>query len=417
MTPFYDALETEAPEQREARLFKALAELIGHAKNASAGWAGVLEGVEPADVSDRHALAQLPVVRKTQLLQWQQQARRQGGDALGGFATVARGPALARVFASPGPIYEPQGRNTDHWRMARSLFAAGFRAGDLVHNALSYHMTPGAFMMDGGAAQLGCTVFPAGVGQTELQLQAIADLQPNGYIGTPSHLRLLVERANDAQVDIGSLGKAMVGGEPFPADLRAWLATRGVDAYQCYATAEAGLIAYETGPREGMVADEHVLIEIVDPDTRQPVPDGQVGELVVSVLNPVYPLIRLGTGDLSAIMSGACPSGRTNVRIQGWMGRADQATKVRGLFIRPEQIRDVLSRFPEVSRASLVITGEIGKDRMVLQVLPHAHTDGLDTRLAAAVREFTKLRCEVEIVGAAQLATDGKLIDDRRKVH
>ncbi|MFA5663848.1 phenylacetate--CoA ligase family protein [Castellaniella sp.] len=417
MTSFFDAHETETPEEREKRLFKALRELIGHAKAASPRWAGVLEGIDPADVTDRAALARLPVVRKAQLLQWQQEARGQGGDAFGGFATAHYGPVLARVFASPGPIYEPQGRSADYWRMARALFAAGFRAGDLVHNALNYHMTPGAFIMEGGAAELGCTVFPAGVGQTELQLQAIADLRPSGYIGTPSHLRLLVEQAIAGRADIASLTKAMVGGEAFPASLREWLAAHGVDAYQCYATAESGLIAYETRSREGMVVDEQVILEIVHPDTLQPVPDGEIGEVVVSVLNPVYPLIRFGTGDLSAILPGRCPTGRTNVRIRGWLGRADQATKVRGLFIRPEQVREALARFPEIERATLVITGEIGKDHMVLKVQVRNPAEGLQGQLASAMREFTRLRCEVEIAGDEEWPADVALIDDRRTVH
>lgn len=416
MTAFFDAYETEAADQREKRLFRRLADLIAHAKEKSPGWAAMLRDVAPGDITDREALSRLPVFPKSGILRLQQEARRQGGDVFAGFAAATYGRAVARVFASPGPIYEPQGGG-DGWRMARALYAAGFRAGDLVHNALSYHMTPGAFMMDSGAVEIGCTVFPAGTGQTELQLQAIADLKPSAYIGTPSHLRLLVERAAEARADIGCLVKAIVGGEPFPAALQTWLNDRGIDAYQCYATAESGLIAYETSAREGMVVDENVIVEIVHPGTGDPVPDGEVGELVVTVLNETYPLFRLGTGDLSAILPGACPSGRTNMRIQGWMGRADQAVKVRGMFIRPEQVKQVLAHFPDISRARMVVTGEMGKDRIVFRVETGARDAGYEERLALAVRESTKLRCEVEIVEAGTLADDGKLIDDTRKIR
>ena len=364
MSEFFDALEARAPAEREAALMAALARHVAHAQARSAALAEILAGVDAAGVTSRAALARLPVTRKSDLLARQQAARAAGGDAFGGFATVLRGAGMRRLYASPGPIYEPEGTSTDYWRTARALHAAGFRSGDLVHNAFSYHMTPGAFIVEAGALALGCTVFPAGTGQTEQQLQAIAELRPDGYLGTPSFLRILVEKAQESGADIGSLSKAVVSGEACPPSLRDWFAQQGVAAYQTYATADCGLIAYESAAREGLVLDEGVILEIVRPGTGDPLPEGEVGEVVVTVLNPVYPLIRFGTGDLSAVLPGACPTGRTNTRIRGWLGRADQTTKVRGMFVHPGQVAEVVKRFPEVARARLVVSGEMADDRL-----------------------------------------------------
>ncbi len=320
---------------------------------------------------------------------------------------------MRRAYASPGPIYEPEGTAANYWRTARALHAAGFRAGDLVHNAFSYHMTPGAFIVEAGALALGCTVFPAGTGQTEQQLQAIAELRPDGYLGTPSFLRILVEKAQEAGADVRSLRKALVSGEACPPSLRDWLGERGIQAYQTYATADCGLIAYETAAREGLVLDEGVIVEIVRPGTGDPVAEGEVGEVVVTVLNPDYPLVRFGTGDLSAVLPGACPTGRTNTRIRGWLGRADQTAKVRGMFVHPGQVAEVLKRFPEVARARLVVSGAMANDRMTWRV-EAAPAPGLAERFAEAVRDVTKLRGEVELVAPGSLPNDGKVIEDAR---
>jgi phenylacetate-CoA ligase len=385
---------------------------VAHAQQASAAFARILEGVDAAAVNSRAALARLPVTRKHELLETQRASR--ASDPFGGFSTLVRGPDMTRVFASPGPIYEPEGASRDYWRCARALYAAGFRAGDLVHNAFSYHMTPGAFIMESGAHAVGCTVFPAGVGQTEQQLQAIAELRPDAYTGTPSFLRILVEKAQEAGSDITSLKKAMVGGEALPASLRDWFAGHGITVYQCYATADLGMIAYETPARQGMVAEESVILEIVRPGTGDPVPEGEVGEVVVTSLNPAYPLVRFGTGDLSAVLAGACPSGRTNLRIKGWLGRADQTTKIRGMFVHPSQVADIARRFPEIVKARLVVSGEMANDVMTLKVETAAPAQGLDARIGEAIRDVTKLRGDVEFLRPGDLPNDGKVIEDAR---
>jgi phenylacetate-CoA ligase len=412
MTPFYDALETRDPEQREAQLLAALPRQIAHAQRATASFAEILRGVDAAAITSRAALAQLPVTRKPDLHERQKAGRP--GDLFGGFAAMRRGVAMPRIFSSPGPIYEPDSAARDYWRIGRALFAAGFRQGDLVHNAFSYHMTPGAFMMESGAHAIGCTVFPAGVGQTEQQLQAIAELRPDAYTGTPSFLRILLEKAGDAGADVSSLRRAMTGGEALPPTLRDWFATRGLTVSQSYATADLGLIAYETESREGMVVDEAVIVEIVHPGTGQPVADGEVGEVVVTTLNPDYPLIRFGTGDLSALLPGRCPTGRTNTRIKGWMGRADQTTKVRGMFVHAGQVAEIARRFPEVIKARLVVSGEMAKDLMTLKVEARGAGDGLDARIADAIRDVTKLRGDVELLLPGTLPNDGKVIEDAR---
>lgn len=413
MTDYFDALETRTPAEREAALMAALPRQIAHAQAHSAAMGEILAGVDAAAITSRAALAQLPVTRKSELLARQQASRAAGRDAFGGFSAIRYGAAMPRLYASPGPIYEPEGTGRDYWRAARAMFAAGFRAGDLAHNAFSYHMTPGAFIMESGAHAVGCTVFPAGTGQTEQQLQAIAELKPQAYLGTPSFLRILVEKAQEGGVDIRSLTKGLVGGEAFPPSLRDRFTERGMAIYQSYATADVGLIAYETASREGLVLDEGVIVEIVRPGTGDPVGEGEVGEIVVTVLGPDYPLIRFGTGDLSAVLPGACPTGRTNTRIKGWLGRADQTTKIRGMFVHPGQVAEIVKRFPEVSRARLVVSGEMANDQMKLLV-ESAAAQGLSERVAEVVRDVTKLRGDVEVVAPGSLPNDGKVIEDAR---
>ncbi|NML42953.1 phenylacetate--CoA ligase [Ramlibacter sp. G-1-2-2] len=408
----YDPLETRDPAAREAQLLAALSAQLAHAQQAAPALARILEGVEASKITSRAALARLPVTRKPELLELQKAQRR--SDPFGGFSTVARGPGMTRVYASPGPIYEPDAGSHDYWRLARALFAAGLRSGDLVHNAFSYHMTPGAFMFESGAQAVGCTVFPAGTGQTEQQLQAIADLRPDAYTGTPSFLRILLEKAAEAGTDITSLRKGLVGGEAFPPSLRDWFAERGLAVYQCYATADVGLIAYETASREGLVLDEGVLVEVVRPGTGVPVPDGEVGEVVVTSFSQAYPLVRFGTGDLSAVLPGTDPTGRTNTRIRGWLGRADQTTKVRGMFVHPGQVAEIARRFPEVVKARLVVSGEMANDSMTLKVEASSRPQGLEGRIADAIRDITKLRGDVQLLAPGSLPNDGKVIEDAR---
>jgi phenylacetate-CoA ligase len=415
MSQHFDALETRAPDAREAALMAALPAQIAHAQAHAPAFAELLQGVDPSRINTRAALATLPVIRKYELLERQKAARSAGGSVFGGFSTLGFGAAMPRVFASPGTIYEPEGTRKDYWRMARTMFAAGFRPGELIHNCFSYHFTPAGSMMETGAHALGCTVFPGGIGQTEQQVAAMAELQPAGYIGTPSFLKIILEKAAEMGQPLPSLRKALVSGEAFPPSLRDWMTAHGVDAYQCYATADVGLIAYETASREGLVLDEGVLVEIVRPGTGDPVPEGEVGELVITTLNPDYPLIRFGTGDLSAILPGTCPTGRTGLRIKGWMGRADQTTKIRGMFVHPAQVAEIVKRFPEVSKARLVVTGEMANDQMTLHVETHQLADdALKARVSEAVRDVTKLRGDVHLVAQGSLANDGKVIEDAR---
>jgi phenylacetate-CoA ligase len=411
MTDFYDRLEIRDPSEREHELLAALPKQIAHAQTAAPAFTKILDGVNSIEVTSRDALAKLPVTRKTDLLALQKE--RRASDPFGGFAAIARGTRMPRVFASPGTIYEPEGEGRDYWRTARALHAAGFRSGELVHNSFSYHMTPAGSIMESGAHALGCSVFPGGTGQTEQQLEAMVDLRPAGYVGTPSFLRILLEKAATSNIALPSLTKALLSGEAFPPSLRDWLIERGVNGKQCYATADLGLIAYETSAREGLVLDENVLLEIVRPGTGDPVPDGEVGEVVVTTFNRDYPLVRFGTGDLSAVMSGTCPTGRTNVRIKGWLGRADQTTKVRGMFVHPGQVAMVLKHFPEVVRARLVVEGEMADDRMTLRIEAPA-SEGLAERIGIAMREATKLRCTIDLVDAGTLPNDGKVIEDAR---
>jgi phenylacetate-CoA ligase len=354
MSAFYDSLETRDAAEREAALMAALPGHIAKAQGSTRAFAESLAGVNAASITSRAALAALPVIRKHELLERQKALRAQ--DPFGGFSAIGwrgipAGKGARRVFQSPGPIYEPEGTAADYWRMARAIYAAGFRENDLAHCSFSYHLTPAGSMMESGAHAVGCATFAGGIGNTELQLQAVTELRPHGYIGTPSFLKIMVEKAQEAGVSMASITKAMVGGEAFPPSLRDWLRERGIDAYQSYATADAGLIAYETPAREGLVLDEAIVLEIVRPGTGDVLPDGEVGEVVVTVLNGDYPLVRFGTGDLSAILTGTCPTGRTNARIKGWMGRADQTAKVRGMFVHPSQVAEVLRRHPEATRS------------------------------------------------------------------
>ena len=416
MTTFYDALETRSREARQAALMAALPQQILHAQQASPAFAGILAGVDAAGVTSRAALARLPVTRKSELLALQQQHRAPGGsgNVFGGFSALAFGAAMPRVFASPGTLYEPEGTRRDYWRVARAMYAAGIRPGELVHNAFSYHFVPAGSIMESGAHALGCTVFPGGTGQTEQQVQAIAELRPQAYAGTPSFLKIIVEKAASMGIPLPSMRRALVSGEAFPPSLRDWLAERGIHAYQCYATADLGLIAYETEAREGLVLDEGVIVEIVRPGTGDPVPEGEVGELVVTTLNPDYPLIRFGTGDLSAVLPGTCPTGRTHTRIKGWMGRADQTTKVRGMFVHPGQIAEIVRRFPEVLKARLVVGGEMANDHMTLRLESTSADPGLADRVGEAVRDVTKLRGTIELAPPGSLPNDGKVIEDTR---
>ena len=414
MSQFYDALENQDPAQREQALLAALPAQIANAKTNSVAFAKILANVDPQAITTREALAALPVTRKGELHSLQKEQRATGGDPFGGFSTLTYGAKLPRIFASPGPIYEPEGKAVDYWRMARAIYASGFRSGELIHNCFSYHFVPAGSMMETGAHALGCSVFPGGTGQTEQQVQAIADLKPAGYIGTPSFLKIILEKAAELGIALPSLKKAMFGGEAFPPSLRDWYLDHGIDGYQCFATADLGLIAYETSAREGLILDEGVLVEIVRPGTGDPVAEGEVGELVVTSMNPDYPLIRFGTGDLTAVLPGHCPTGRTNTRIKGWMGRADQTTKIRGMFVHPGQVDTIAKRFPEVAKARLVVSGEMANDQMTLKVEVAQASSELSSKVSEAIRDVTKLRGQVELVEVGSLPNDGKVIEDAR---
>jgi len=404
----FDDLETRVPEVREQELFGALPDQIAHAINRAPGWRDHLSGITASDITSREALSRLPVLRKSALIGLQEKT-----PPFGGFTTVEPGE-LGRIFMSPGPIFEPQSRAEDPWRGARALFAAGFRKGDIVHNAFAYHLTPGGFILDKGALALGCAVIPAGVGNTEMQLEAISRLRPVGYTGTSDYLKVLLDRAADAGRDVSSLQRALVSGSALPESLRAELKDRGVNVLQCYATADIGMIAYETPAIEGMVIDEGAIVEIVRPGTGEPVAEGEVGEVVVTNFNRVYPMIRFATGDLSAVLPGMSPCGRTNMRIKGWMGRADQTAKVKGMFVHPEQIAEVAARHGELGRLRLVITRENEQDVMTLRAECSSGDDDLAASIAATLQAATKLKGRVELVEPETLANDGKIIADER---
>ena len=407
---YYDDLETRDPEVRERALFAALPGQIAHARANAPYFARVLKDIEANEVCDRKALAKLPVTRKSDLIALQKET-----PPFAGMTAVATG-ALGRVFSSPGPIYDPQGARGDYWRMGRALFAAGFRRGDLVHNTFSYHFTPAGMMMDLGAQAVGCAVFPAGIGQTELQIAAIADLKPVGYAGTPSFLKILLEKADELKVDASSLKKALVSGEALLQPVREWLKAHDVEVRQCYGTADLGLIAYETEPMGGLIVDEGIIVEILRPGTGNPVAEGEVGEVVVTTLCTEYPLIRFATGDLSAAAAGISPCGRTNTRIKGWMGRADQTTKVKGMFVHPSQVAQVVRRHAEILKARLVVDHDADKnDRMTLHCEVRNRNDLLAQAITNTLREVCKLRGQVEFAESGSLPNDGKVIEDLRK--
>jgi len=408
---FFDEREARDPAVREAALMAALPAQVAHAQASSPAYTELLAGVDAGAITSRAALAELPLTRKSSLAAAQaaRRALRLGGYAVG---------APRRIFQSPGPIYEPEpdAEGLDPWRVARALHAAGIRAGQLAHVGFSYHLTPAGAMMEAGLRALGAASFPGGVGNTELQLQALLDLQPEAYVGTPSLLRILLEKAGEGGHGLPLLKRALVSGEACPPPLTAWFAERGVDAFQCYATADLGLIAYQTSAREGLVVDEGVIAEIVRPGSGEPLPEGEVGEVVVTTLSPGYPLIRFATGDLSAVMPGLSPCGRTNQRLRGWLGRADQSAKVRGMFVHAGQVAEVLARCGQHGRARLVVDGELANDSMCLRVEVDAPAAGLTDQLQAALRDVTKLRGEVELVAPGSLPNDGRVIEDRRSV-
>lgn len=399
----FDALETRSPDARAADLAAALPVQVARAVAGAPAWAEHLGPVEPAAITDRAALARLPVLRKSALLEAQR-----ASPPFGGFA--APSAVHAQVFQSPGPIYEPGGRRRDWWRIGRFLHACGIGPGDVLQNCFSYHLTPAGMMFEDAAAAVGATVLPAGTGQTELQVQAARDLGATAYGGTPDFLKTILDEAAERGIALSIRKAAVSGGALFPA-LRAEYADRGIVCRQCYATADLGLIAYESEAMEGMIVDEGVVVEIVRPGTADPLPDGEVGEVVVTTLNPDYPLIRFGTGDLSAVLPGGSPCGRTNMRIRGWMGRADQTTKVRGMFVRPEQVAAILARHPEARRARVIVTRAGATDAMLVRVEAEAADAG---QLAETVRAVLRLRGDVEILPPGSLPNDGKVIDDQR---
>jgi len=412
---YFDDLETRSTDERETALFAALSAQISNAKSNSVYFGDLLKDVIPQEITSRDTLAALPVTRKSELIEIQKKAYPLGG------LTAGEPGKLKRIFQSPGPIYDPEGYGDNWWRTARALYAAGFRHGDIVHNTFSYHFTPAGVMMETGAAEIGCAVVPAGVGNTELQVHAIADIRPTAYAGTPSFLKILLAKAAEMGRDISSLSKSIVGGEAlFPA-LRQEIEDQGVRCQQIYATADLGNIAYESDAREGLIVDEGLIIEIVRPGTNDPVPEGEVGEVVATLFAPEYPLIRFGTGDLSAVMTGASPCGRTNMRLKGWMGRADQTAKVKGMFVHPAQIAEVVKRHTEILKARLVIDQREGADIMTLSCEvedPEAivgSQNALASEIIGTIQAVCKLRGEVGFAERGSLPNDGIVIDDIRK--
>jgi len=407
MTDHYDARETRDPAAREAELFARLPDVLRHAVAAPA-YAERLRGVDPAEVTSRAALAGLPVLRKSEL-----PALHQAAPPFGGLVASAPG-SFARLFTSPGPIFEAESTNADPWRGARALFAAGFRPGDLVLNTLSYHLTPGGFIFDASARALGCAVIPAGPGNTETQFELIEAYRPVGYTGTPDFLKILLDSAANAGRDVSSIKRAVVSSAAFPKSLRDDMASRGIEAYEAFGTADFGIVAFETEARDGMVVNEDLILEIVQPGAGEPVAPGDVGEIVVTSLDPHHPRIRLALGDLTAALPGMSPCGRTNMRIKGWMGRADQTTKVKGMFVRPEQIAEIGRRHPNLGRLRLVVTRKDETDAMTLRAECAAPSEALQGEIAATLRAVTKLRGQVELASPGSLPNDGKVIADQR---
>jgi phenylacetate-CoA ligase len=408
MPAHYDALETREPAIREREQFARLTEIIARAMTAP-GWTKHLSGVNPSAVTSRAALAKLPVLRKSDI-----SALQKENPPFGGLNVTPAGKAR-RLLMSPGPIFEPEGEGADWWGAARALYAAGFRSDNIVHISFAYHLTPGGFILESGARALGCAVIPGGVGNTEQQLEAIAHYKPSGYVGTPDFLKILLDTAEKSGKDATSIKRGLVSGAALPASLREELRGRGVAVLQCYATAELGVIAYESEAREGMIVNETVIVEIVRPGTCNPVPEGEVGEVVVTSFNPDYPMIRLGTGDLSALMPGVSRCGRTNARIKGWMGRADQTAKVKGMFVHPKQVAEVAARHPELKRLRLVVDRKAEQDTMTLLAECASTGAALESAVAATLQAITKLKGAVQLVAPGTLPNDGKLIADERK--
>jgi len=402
VTNFFDTLETRSADQRAADLAQALPAQIARAK-ALPGYADSLGNVDPSTITDAAALADLPVLRKSEL----GKAQAANGP-LGGFAGPASG--FAHIFQSPGPIYEPGGASHDWWRMGRFLNAAGIGQGDIVQNCFGYHLTPAGMIFENGARAVGAAVLPAGTGQTELQARAAHDIGVTAYSGTPDYLKVILDKADQMGLSLKITKAAVGGGALFPS-LRQEYADRGIACLQSYATADLGNIAYESAAMEGMIVDEGVIVEIVRPGTGDPVAPGEVGEVVVTTLNPDYPLIRFATGDLSAVMGGESPCGRTNMRIKGWMGRADQTTKIKGMFVRPEQVAELVKRHDDVGRARVIADREGEMDVMLVQL----ETAATETSVyEQTVLDTLKLRGRIELVPAGSLPNDGKVIEDRR---
>ena len=406
-SPHFDALETREPAAREADLFARLPAAVAAALKAPA-YRERLGGIDPEQITGRGALAALPVLRKADLPSLQEAAPPFGGLVAAPLA------AFGRFFASPGPIFEPEGRQPDPWRGARALYAAGFRAGDIVLNTFSYHLVPAGFIMDSAARALDCPVIPAGPGSPEQQLPMIAALRPVAYCGTPDFLKILLDAHEARGGGASPLKKALVSGAAFPKSLQDDIAARGVAAYQAYATADFGFIAYESAARDGLIVNEDLIVEIVRPGTGDPVPAGEVGEIVVTSLDPLNPRLRLALGDLTASMPGVSPCGRTNLRIRGWMGRADQAAKVKGMFVRPEQIAAVARRHPELGRLRLVVTREGERDVMTLWAEAATPEPALARAVAATLQEVTRLSGTVDLKEPGALPNDGKVIADER---
>ncbi|HET7849377.1 MAG TPA: AMP-binding protein [Pseudolabrys sp.] len=407
MAIHYDATETRDPAAREHELFAALPEIVARAM-AAPGWAKHLASIDPNSVNSRAALATLPVLRKADLAKRQVEA-----PPFGGFNVTPPGKAK-RLHMSPGPLFEPQGWDSDFGNGARALFAAGFRAGHIVHNSFSHHLTPGAYILEEGAHALGCATIPGGVGNTEQQLAAVAHYKATGYLGTADFLKVLLDTAEKTGRDASSIKRALVSGAALPASLREEFKQRGISVMECYAVAETGVIAYESDAHEGLIVNEPLIVEIVQPGTGDPVAEGEIGEVVVTTANPDYPMIRLATGDLSAIMPGHSPCGRTNMRIKGWLGRADQTTKVKGMFVHPAQVAEIAKRHPEVARVRLVVSRAGQQDSMVLMAECSQADEGLSDAMAATLQSITKVRGLVRLVPPGTLPDDGKVIVDER---
>ncbi|MFK7753399.1 MAG: phenylacetate--CoA ligase family protein [Sedimentitalea sp.] len=400
---FFDELETRSDDARAADLAQSLPKQIARAQQAT-GYGDTLAGFDAASITDAAALAALPVLRKSDL------GRAQAANPpLGGF-TLKPAHGFAHVFQSPGPIYEPGGIDADWWRFGRVLHAVGIGAGDIVQNCFGYHLTPAGMLFESGARAVGAAVLPAGTGQTELQVTAARDVGTTAYAGTPDYLKVILDKADEMGVHLG-ITKATVGGGALFPSLRAEYKDRGVTCLQSYGTADLGNIAYESLAVEGMIVDEHVIVEIVTPGTGTPVAPGEVGEVVVTTLNPDYPLIRFATGDLSAVMAGVSPCGRTNTRIKGWMGRADQTTKIKGMFIRPEQVAALVDKHTEITKARVVASREGEMDVMTVRIESTVDDGGA---YAKTVVDVLKMKGAVEIVAPGSLPKDGLVIEDLR---